>query len=147
MKFPWTRDLAVLIARVAIGVVLIAHGAQKFFTFGIAETIDTFAGMGVPVPQAAALFAAVVELVGGAALILGVATPVVGLLVVLDMLGALVLVHFGNGVFVDQGGFELVAALGAGALVLAATGPGSWSVDHLVGRALASRRTQEPSPV
>lgn len=52
------------------------------------------------------------------------------------------LVHVSNGVFVDQGGFELVAALGAGALVLAATGPGTWSVDHLVGRAVTARRAQ-----
>jgi putative oxidoreductase len=141
MKFPWTKDLAVLVARAAIGVVLIAHGAQKFFTFGIAGTVDSFAGMGIPVPEAAALFAAVVELVGGAALVLGAATPVVGLLVALNMLGALVLVHVGNGVFVDQGGFELVAALGAGALVLAATGPGAWSVDNVVGRAVAARRS------
>jgi putative oxidoreductase len=141
MKFPWTKDLAVLVARVAIGVVLIAHGAQKFFTFGLAGTVDSFAGMGIPVPEAAALFAAVVELVGGAALVLGAATPVVGLLVALNMLGALVLVHVGNGVFVDQGGFELVAALGAGALVLAATGPGAWSVDNVVGRAVAARRS------
>ncbi|GAB2470144.1 DoxX family protein [Promicromonospora xylanilytica] len=145
MKFPWTKDLAVLVARVAIGAVLVAHGAQKFFTFGLPGTVDSFAGMGIPVPEAAALFAAVVELVGGAALILGAATPVVGLLVMLNMLGALVLVHLGNGVFVDQGGFELVAALGAGALVLAATGPGAWSVDHLVGRALTARRAQASS--
>ncbi|MFD2027673.1 DoxX family protein [Promicromonospora aerolata] len=140
MNFPWTKDLAVLVARVAIGAVLIAHGAQKFFTFGIGGTVDSFAGMGVPVPEAAALFAAVVELVGGAALVLGAATSVAGLLVTLNMLGALVLVHLGNGVFVDQGGFELVAALGAGALILAATGPGAWSVDHLVGRTRTARR-------
>lgn len=139
----WTRDLAVLVARVAIGAVLVAHGAQKFFTFGISGTIDSFAGMGIPVPQAAAVFAAVVELVGGAALILGAATPVAGLLVMLNMLGALLLVHLGNGVFVDQGGFELVAALGAGALVLAVTGPGAFSVDHLVGRGLAGRRAAQ----
>ena len=145
MHQPWTKDLAVLVARVAIGVVLIAHGAQKFFTFGIAGTTDSFAGMGVPAPQAAALFAAVVELVGGAALVLGAATAVFGLLVMLNMLGALVLVHVGNGVFVDQGGFELVAALGAGALLLAATGPGAWSVDHLVGRMRTARRTAATS--
>ena len=139
MTFPWTRDLATLVARIAIGAVLVAHGAQKFFTFGISGTIDSFAGMGIPVPQAAADELDHGREDGGAALILGAATPVVGLLVVLNMLGALVLVHLGNGIFVDQGGFELVAALGAGALVLAATGPGAWSVDHLVGRARAAR--------
>lgn len=144
MKFPWTRDLAVLVARATIGVVLIAHGAQKFFTFGIAGTAESFAGMGIPAPEVAAVFAAVVELAGGAALVLGAATSVVGLLIMLNMLGALVLVHLGNGVFVDQGGFELVAALGAGALILAATGPGAWSVDHLVGRARTARRVPEP---
>jgi putative oxidoreductase len=141
MQFQWTKDLAVLVARVAIGVVLVAHGAQKFFTFGIPGTVDSFAGMGIPVPQATALFAAVVELVGGVALILGAATTVAGILVVLNMLGALVLVHLGNGVFVDQGGFEL----GAGALLLAATGPGAWSVDHLVGRAVTARRARTTS--
>jgi putative oxidoreductase len=136
---PWRTDVALLIARIALGVVFVAHGAQKVFTWGVSGTAEAFAGMGVPAPQAAALLAAVVELVGGAALLLGVATPVVGLLLALDMLGALVLVHAPNGVFVDAGGFELVAALGAGALVLAAVGAGRLSVDHALARARASR--------
>lgn len=140
MQFSWTKDLAMLLARVALGVVLVAHGAQKFFTYGMAGTTESFSGMGIPAPQAAALFAGIVELVGGAGLILGAATSVIGLLVVLDMVGALVLVHLSNGVFVEQGGFELVAALGAGALILSVTGPGAWSVDHLLGRAVTARR-------
>ena len=130
------KDLALLVARIALGAVFIAHGAQKLFTYGVAGTADSFAGMGIPAPHATAVFAATVELGGGAALVLGAGVPVAGLLLVLDMLGALALVHVRNGVFVENGGFELVAALGAGALVLAATGPGRLSVDHLV----ASRR-------
>ena len=137
---PWRTDVALLIARIALGVVFIAHGAQKVFTYGLTGTTEAFAGMGVPAPQASALFAAVVELVGGAALLVGVATPVVGLLLALDMLGALVLVHAPNGVFVDAGGFELVAALGAGSLVLAAVGAGRLSVDHAIDRLRTSRR-------
>src|SRR5215213_9758955 len=85
-QFSWTKDLAVLAARVALGVVFVAHGAQKLFTWGLSGTADAFAGMGVPAPQASALFAALVELVGGAALVLGVATPIAGLLLALDML-------------------------------------------------------------
>ena len=126
----------VLVARVALGVVFIAHGAQKVFTWGIAGTGEGFAGMGVPAPQASALFAAVVELVGGAALLVGLATPVVGLLLALDMLGAFLLVHAGNGVFVTGNGFELVWAIAGVALALAAVGAGRFSVDH----ALLNRR-------
>ncbi len=146
-RFPWLQDVALLIARIALGVVFLAHGAQKFFAFGLAGTAESFAGMGVPAPQASALFAATVELLGGAALILGAGVPVAGLLLALDMLGAFVLVHAGNGVFVDSGGFELVAALGAGALVLAVTGAGRFAVDHLVaGRRRAGRRLPSASP-
>lgn len=139
-NLPWTKDLALLVARIALGVVFIAHGAQKLFTFGIAGTADAFAGMGVPAPQASALFAAIVELLGGTALVLGAGVLVAGLLLVLDMLGAFVLVHAPNGLFIDNGGFELVAALGAGALVLAATGAGRFSVDHLIATRRAAQR-------
>ena len=138
---PWRSDVALLIARIALGVVFVAHGAQKVFTWGVSGTAEAFAGMGVPAPQASALFAAVVELVAGAALLLGLAPPVVGLLLALDMLGAFVLVHAPNGVFVDAGGDELVAALGAGALVLAAVGAGRLSVDHALAHLRGSRRT------
>lgn len=138
---PWIRDLALLVARITLGGIFVAHGAQKLFTYGIAGTTESFTGMGIPAPQASALFAAVVELLGGAALILGAGVSIAGLLLVLDMLGAVVLVHAPNGVFVDNGGVELVAALGAGALVLGATGAGRFSVDHLV----ATRRSARQS--
>ena len=139
------KDLAVLAARVGLGVVFVAHGAQKLFTWGLSGTADAFAGMGVPAPQASALFAALVELVGGAALVLGVATPIAGVLLAVDMLGAFLLVHVSKGVFVDGGGFELVAALGAAALVLAATGAGRLSVDHAVATRLRAARRPQPT--
>lgn len=138
----WTKDVAVLVARVALGVVFVAHGLQKVVTWGLSGTAEAFAGMGVPAPQLSAAFAGLVELVGGAALILGIATPVAALLLALDMLGALVLVHVRNGVFVDAGGFELVAALGAGALLLAVTGAGRIALDHLIARWRAARASQ-----
>jgi len=126
------RDAALLVARVLLGIVLIAHGAQKFFTYGIGGAAGAFAQMGVPLPTLSVTFAAVVELVGGAALLVGAATPIAALLVVLDMLGAFVLVHAGNGVFVDNGGFELVAVIAAAALLIGAVGAGRYSVDHMV---------------
>ena len=129
-------DALKLVARVVLGVVLIAHGWQKFAQYGIGGTAGSFAKMGVPLPAVSAVFAAVVELVGGLALLAGAATVVAGALVVLDMLGAFVLVHVGNGVFVTDNGFELVAVIAAAALLLVSAGPGRFSVDH----ALAGRR-------
>ncbi|WP_160050961.1 MULTISPECIES: DoxX family protein [unclassified Nocardiopsis] len=138
------RDLALLVARVGLGVIFIAHGWQKFTEYGLDGTAASFEQMGVPLPAVSALFAAVVELVGGAALLLGLAVPVAGLLLALNMLGAFALVHVSSGVFVADNGFELVLALAAGALVLAAVGAGRLSLDQLIAprlSTLAARRT------
>lgn len=129
---PPVRDLAVLLARVGIGAVFVAHGWQKLADTGIDGVAAGFEQMDVPLATASAWFAALVELVGGAALIVGAATPVVGLLLVVDMIGAYVFAHAGNGMFVTEGGAELVLALGAASLLLAAVGPGRLSVDHVV---------------
>ena len=133
---PALSDIALLVARVAIGFILLAHGWQKFTEFSLGGTAAAFADMGVPVSGAAALFAAVVELVGGVALITGVLTPVFAGLNALNLLAAFVIVHIGNGVFVDNGGYELVLALIAGLLVIGVQGAGRYSVDELLTRRL-----------
>jgi putative oxidoreductase len=130
------NDLAQLLARVVLAAVLIAHGWQKFVTNGLGQTAGSFEKMGIPLPPASATFTAVVELFGGTLLLLGAATTLVALLVVLIMLGAGVMVHIGNGVFVSEGGWELVGVIAAAALLLAASGAGRFSVDH----ALRTRR-------
>ena len=64
-----SRDLILLIARVGLGVVFIAHGWQKYRTNGIDGTATGFDQMGVPAPTLSAYYATAVELIGGAALI------------------------------------------------------------------------------
>ncbi|WP_211364361.1 DoxX family protein [Micromonospora palomenae] len=142
------RDLAVLFTRVALGVIFIAHGWQKLTEWGLDGTAAAFDQLGVPLPMASAWFAALVELVGGVALVVGLAVPVSALLLALDMLGALLIVHLGNGVFVSANGYELVLALGATALLLAAVGAGRFSLDRLIAPRLsrgADRRAPEPA--
>ena len=102
------RDLALLIARVGLGVVFLAHGWQKLVTNGVGGTAGFFDSVGVPLPTLSAWFATIVELVGGGLLVLGLAVPVAGLLLAVDMVGAWLFVHRGNGVFVSDGGGELV---------------------------------------
>jgi putative oxidoreductase len=64
----------------------------------------------------------------------GAFTAVAGGLLFLDMLGALLFVHIKNGVFVGEGGYELVVALGVGSLLLAVFGAGRYSVDGMLGK-------------
>ncbi|WP_369055684.1 DoxX family protein [Kineococcus terrestris] len=137
------RDLALLLTRVAVGVVFVAHGWQKLSTNGIEGTAAFFDSVGIPAATAAAWVSALVELVGGAALVVGLAVPVAGLLLLANTVGAFVFVHAGSGLFVDQGGYELVLVLGAVSLLLAAVGAGRYSLDHLV---LGRRRTTERVP-
>src|SRR5579884_2850227 len=136
------RDALTLVARVLLGVVLVAHGAQKVFTYGLPGVTASFAKMGVPLAPVSAAYASIVELVGGALLILGAGTTVVAVLVALDMLGAsLTTGSFTHGVFVGQHGFELEATILVGALLLLVTGAGRFSVDRL----LLARRAGSPA--
>lgn len=126
---PAVRDVVILLVRIAIGAVFVAHGWQKLMTFGVSGTSAAFREVGVPAPTLSAWFAAVVETAAGLALVIGLAVPVAGLLLFLDMLGAFVFVHAEHGLFVTQGGYELVLALGAASLLLAAVGAGRYSLD------------------
>jgi len=128
------KDVLLLVGRVALGVVFLAHGLQKFLTWGMAGTSAAFEGMGVPAPSASAWFAALVETVGGAALILGALTPLFAALLTINMLGAMFVVHLPFGIWVAENGYELVLALAAGAVALIAAGPGRFSVDALLAR-------------
>ncbi|MET0967458.1 MAG: DoxX family protein [Nakamurella sp.] len=130
-----------LIGRLALGIVLIAHGWQKLFTFGISGTASNFEQMGIPLPTVSASFAVIVELLGGVLLIIGFLVPLVGLLVAINMVGALLFVHASSGIFVGDGGYELVLVIGALGLVFAGIGAGRYSVDGLITDRRASVRT------
>jgi putative oxidoreductase len=142
MRLPApARDTALLLARLAVGAVFFAHGWQKLFTNGVDGTAAFFGQAGVPMPTLSTWFAVVVELVGGAALVLGLAVPAAALLLVIDMLGAFLFVHAGSGLFVAQNGYELVLVLAAASLVLGALGAGRFSLDHaLLSRLRGSSR-------
>jgi putative oxidoreductase len=129
-------DQAFAILRVVAGIVFAAHGWQKFFVMGIAGTTGFFTSVGAPLPALAAPVVATLELAGGAAVVLGLFTRPIALLLACDMATAIILVHAKNGFFVP-GGIEFVMTLGTAALALALGGAGAWSAD----RALALRKS------
>jgi putative oxidoreductase len=125
------QPVALLLARVALGIIFIANGWEKFAMSGIGATTKFFESVGVPLPAISAVAVATLELAGGVALVLGLLLPVVGTLLTLDMLGAIVFVHGSKGLFVSKGGFEFVLALAAASLAIAFSGGGALAADTL----------------
>lgn len=145
-KYPMLDDIALLLARIALGVILIAHGWQKFNEWTLAGTASAFGDMGVPAPGLTSAIAAAAELVGGVLVLVGLLTPVVAVLNILVLMSAFVLVHVQAGVFVDNGGYELVLGLAAGLLLIAARGAGKFSIDALLpGSAYRNQHTDQPA--
>lgn len=126
-----TLHYGLLVIRVALGIVMVAHGGQKLFTFGHAGVAGGFAQMGMPAPQVAAALIIAVEFFGGLMMLAGLLTRWVGLAFAFAMLVASVQVHLPNGFFMP-GGYEFTMALGAMALGLALTGGGRFSADAAI---------------
>ena len=123
---PLNPDLGLLILRVVLGIIMIYHGWPKVTNLG--GTIEGMAGMGVPAPAVAAIFATVAEVVGGLLMVLGAFTDIAGLMFAIDMLGAITFVHAKNGFSVAKGGIEWPLLLVAAALAIALAGPGRYAV-------------------
>ena len=125
------QGLGIAILRIITGITFMAHGYQKLFVFGISGVQGAFTKMGAPLPTVTGPLVACLEFFGGIALVIGFLTRLVGLGLAIDMLGAIVLVHFANGFFLPTG-YEFVLMLLAASLTLALGGPGRLSVDEMI---------------
>ncbi|MGR6964373.1 DoxX family protein [Geodermatophilus sp. URMC 61] len=138
------RDVVLLVARVGLGVIMIGHAKLEYDVGGsLAGVGRLFAQSGVPLPALTGPANVLFELVGGIAVILGAAVPVVGVLMALNMAGAWVFVHTSGLFAMDRNGPETVIAIGLLSLVLAVTGSGRLGLDHLAVRRL--HRTPRPT--
>ncbi len=124
--------------RLVVGLVFLAHGAQKVFQFGLGGTAGFLGSLGVPAPVAGALVVMTAETLGGLALVLGAFTRVAALVLAVNMLVAILLVHLRAGFFLP-GGMEFALTLLGASLTLAMTGAGALSVDAAVASPPASR--------
>ena len=125
------RDVASLVLRAAVGGTLIAHGVRHGRSLD--GTAGWFGSIGFRQPRLQAAASAVVEVGAGTALIAGAGTPLAASAVVGTMAVAARSVHLENGFFITAEGYEYVLNLSAASVALAAIGPGSLSVDRLLG--------------
>ena len=132
-------DIAALVLRTTLGLVLVAHGLQKFLVFTLPGTAGFFASVGFP--GWAAYIVAPLELVAGLALIAGWRATLAALATLPVLLGATA-VHAGNGwAFTSaHGGWEFPAVLVLLAAGVALLGEGAFSV-----RSLAAAKRLQPA--
>jgi putative oxidoreductase len=125
-----------LLIRVVFGAQLAAHGAQKLFGWfggpGPHGTAGFFGKLRFRAPLRMAFAAGLAEL-SGVLFALGFLTPLAALGIAVVMLNAIGSVHFQNGYFAGEGGFEHNLGILAVAVGIAATGPGRFSLDRLAG--------------
>ncbi|MCK7638114.1 DoxX family protein [Corynebacterium pygosceleis] len=134
MDKPVVRDGMLLVFRVVLGLVFVAHGWDKLFFTGITETTGQFSAAGVPQPKLSAWIAALAELVGGGMLVVGLLATFAAVGLALLMACAFYFVHLGSTVFVAEGGFEYVVVLVVALLMIVVFGPGRASIDGVLGR-------------
>jgi putative oxidoreductase len=128
-----SASVGLLVLRVAVGVVFVAHGWNHIFGGGkIAGTGRWFDSLGMRPGILHAWVASLVELGAGALLVAGLVTPLAGAGVVGVMLVAWTANHAGNGflIFRPGEGYEHVMTLTACGLALSGTGGGRYSLDH-----------------
>ena len=130
-------NLALLVLRLVGGGIMIAHGWQKLFVFGIGNIGASFAKMGVPAPAVIGPFIGLLEFLAPIAIVVGLLTRLAALGLACDMLGAILVVHMKNGFF-NPMGFEFPLSLLGIYVTLVIAGAG----DHSIDASMAQRRRE-----
>jgi putative oxidoreductase len=137
------NDAALTIARLVLGGVMFAHGAQKllgwFGGYGFSGTLGYFQSA-LHIPATLGVIAILAEFFGGVALLLGAFGRIAALGIVVNMVVAVLTVHLPNGFFMNWAGqqagegyeYHLLAL--ALALVVLIRGSGSLSIDRWLSR-------------
>jgi len=148
--FKTNDSVSSLVARLALGLVMFPHGAQKalgwFGGYGFSGTMGFFTGQ-LHIPALFAFLAIAAEFAGSIGLITGFLGRVAAFGIAVEMIVAIILVHGANGFFMNwygnqKGeGFEyhlLTLGLAVGVIL---AGAGKWSIDSVLSRQRETTQT------
>ena len=125
-----------LALRIPIGIIFVAHGAQKLFGafggYGLEGTGQFMASLGLTPGYLMALLAGSAEFFGGLALLVGVLVRPAAAALAVAMFVAIFSVHIDKGLFVDKNGYEYALALLAASVALLISGAGRLSLDSAI---------------
>lgn len=128
------QTLSALPLRLIAGIIFTAHGAQKLFAwfggYGLDGTGQWMESIGLTPGYLMALMAGGVEFFGGLLLIVGLLTRPTSLALAFTMVVAIFSVHFQNGLFMSNNGYEFGLTLLAISLALLIQGGGKYSLDN-----------------
>jgi putative oxidoreductase len=130
-----------LVLRFPIAIIFMAHGAQKLFGlfggYGLEGTGQWMTSIGLEPGYYMALLAGSAEFFGGLALLVGLLVRPAALMLSITMIVAIFSVHFANGLFMTENGYEFGLALLAASASLMFSGAGKLSLDKLLEKRLA----------
>jgi putative oxidoreductase len=127
--------------RIGAGVIFAAHGAQKLFGwfggYGLEGTAGWMTSIGLEPGLLMATAAGSAEFIGGLLLIVGLLVRPAALLLAITMIVAIATVHWQNGLFMSNNGYEFGLALLVVSVGLLFRGAGSFSADRALQSQLA----------
>jgi putative oxidoreductase len=130
-------DTGLLLARLALGLLMAAHGSQKLFGwfggYGLTAVSGFFESLGFRPGRFFAISASLAEIGSGLLVAAGLFGPIGPALMLSVMIVAAVSVHWHHGLFAATNGIELPLLYGVFAMALALTGPGRYSLDGALG--------------
>jgi putative oxidoreductase len=125
-------DWGILVLRLGIGIMFLAHGLQMalglFGGPGVSGFSEMLASLGFAPEIFWSYIAAYTVLIGGIFLILGIQTRGAAALLLIFILTALVKVHLSKGFFLSGGGIEYTFVIAAGCLALILLGAGKFCI-------------------
>jgi putative oxidoreductase len=128
--------IAETFVRIVVGIMFLMHVSVKYKSGADAVAANVFAKNGLEPSLIWAYVVILVETVCGACLIVGLFTRFVAAALAIEMLIALIVVHFPKGYAAGGGGYEYVLLIGAVCFAFAIRGGGPYSVDRFIGKEL-----------
>lgn len=124
------KDIALMLTRIVMGVIMVTHGWHRWQNEGITAEANILEHAGIPNPGLMVWLLISFEVIGGIFLIFGLATPAIGLgLMVLNI--GIILTLRSHTFYVHNSGWEYNAVMAIVGLMLMTHGAGRIGLDNL----------------